>query len=34
MYAENRVAGSATEWPPEITMPTGSSDEVSELYFI
>ena len=34
MYAENRGAGSDDERPPEITMPTGSSDDACVLFFI
>ena len=34
MYAENRVAASDDGWPPEMTMPTGSSRVVSVLCFI
>jgi hypothetical protein len=34
MYAENRGAESDDERPPEMTMPTGSSDDASVLFFI
>jgi hypothetical protein len=34
MYAENRGAESDDQWPPEMTMPTGSSDDASVLFFI
>ena len=34
MYAENRGAESDDERPPEMTMPTGSSNEASVLFFI
>jgi len=34
MYAENRGTESDEERPPEMTMPTGSSDDVSVLFFI
>ena len=34
MYAENRGADSDEERPPEITMPTGSSNDATVLFFI
>ena len=34
MYAENRGAASDEERPPEMTMPTGSSNDVTVLFFI
>ena len=34
MYAENRGVDSDDERPPEMTMPTGSSDVVCLLFFI
>ena len=34
MYAKNRGAASDEERPPEITMPTGSSNDVTVLFFM
>ena len=34
MYAKNRGAASDEERPPEMTMPTGSSNDVTVLFFI
>ena len=34
MYAENRGADSDDERPPEMTMPTGSSNDATVLFFI
>ncbi len=34
MYARNRGAASDEERPPEMTMPTGSSNDVTVLFFI
>ena len=34
MYAENRGADSDDERPPEMTIPTGSCDDVCVLFFI
>jgi hypothetical protein len=34
MYAKNRGAASDEERPPEMTMPTGSSNDVTVLFFM